>query len=199
MRPGDRDGLRRAIAPPPRHELWQTAPSCGANSLYFMLRLLGADLAMDEMRRRVAITGKGANLAELKTAGNEIGYDLEVRRVTLNELVDVALPSIALLGAHEKGEMGHFVMLYHVNPGGESLAIDGTTGHQIAISKSAMSQEFSGFVLTKARGLPVPLFRSVVFVATLGVCLAEVAYLLHRVLGRWQLKSPTRQRGLAGA
>jgi ABC-type bacteriocin/lantibiotic exporter with double-glycine peptidase domain len=175
----DRRALRHAASPPLRLELWQTAPSCGANSLYFMLRILGADLDIDDVRSRVTITGKGASLGELREVSRVLGHDLEVRRVTLNELLNVPLPAVALVGTHQLDEMGHFMVLYDISDEGHALAIDGTTGHRMLLSSDNMNQEFSGFVLIRPRAFELPPLRSLVFYGVVLICVMEAVLLLY--------------------
>ena len=171
-------------------DMFAPTPACGANCMYFLLKLHGIDVSLEQMADEIPVIGQGASLLDLKNAAEQNGMPVEVLEVTPDELARLELPLIALMGTDPEKTPGHFVVLSSVTEEGV-MGIDGTTTGRIALTATAFNKEFSGFVLSPQRTTDwLGIFRLVV----IGVCIIEsclLAYFLSCWLYRWRIVSRT--------
>ncbi len=130
-------------------DIWQTAPYCGANSLYALMRLCDVSVDYSQLKKEIPTTFKGASLLELKQAAARYGLAMDVLKIGPSELRGVGFPLIALLGSGTNESVdGHYVVVCR-DSADHVMAVDGTTGNLDRLSKSQFNRAFSGYVLAK--------------------------------------------------
>src|SRR5262249_7183968 len=97
-------------------EVANTAPDCGANALYVLLRLLNVSCSRSAIKANVLTTGAGAGMLDLKQAAEKFGVESAIVQLKASELT--TLPAIARLEA-PKG--GHYAVVIQGEPGRVSL------------------------------------------------------------------------------
>ncbi len=165
----------KTIHPINAEDIWQTAPYCGANCLYILLKLNDKEVSYTDLRRDIPTTAKGASLLDLQRSAERNGLTTEVISISPADIARLKLPVIALLGARlDQAVNGHYVVVC-----GESdadvVAVDGTTGNLDRISRSEFNRAFSGYVLTKEGGMaPVTGGYGNVDIALIAGCLIDL-------------------------
>ncbi len=123
--------------------------SCGPTALYIWLRLLGHDVAYDEVSRCVPVARQGTSLAQLAEGARRWTRGARVLRVSPDEIERLRLPVIA--HGRFRGQTsneGHYVVVVKVTPVG-AVCIDAGRGLRVEIAKSDFAAFSSGYVLTQ--------------------------------------------------
>ena len=161
--------------------MFAPTPDCGANCMYFLLKLHGIDVSLEQMADEIPVVGQGASLLDLKNAAENNGIPLEVLEVTPDELARLELPLIALMGTDPEKTPGHYIVLSKVTGEGV-MGIDGTTNGRISLTATAFNKEFSGFVLANQRTTDwFGIFRLIL----IGVCVIESCLLAYFLSCWW--------------
>lgn len=150
--------------------------ACGARSLCIWLRLLGYDVDYGEVLKRVPMTEKGSNLAQLSEAARHWTRNLEILKAKPRDLDRLPLPAIAH-GWLDR-EYGHYVVLVKVTPGSVTY-IDGAQGAKVDAARSEFLNKFwSGYVLAP-RDVGQALARYLSLAVIAGVVLVGCGMLLR--------------------
>ncbi|MBL8288045.1 MAG: peptidase domain-containing ABC transporter [Rubrivivax sp.] len=115
------------------------AAECGLACLAMLAGYHGAPVDISELRRRLSVSLKGVNLADLLRMAERIGFAARPLRVELEELRALRLPCIV------HWEMNHFVVL-------DSVGRDGIVIHDPAVGVRRLtlaeaSRHFTGVAL----------------------------------------------------
>lgn len=124
------------------------------------------------------ISEAGASMLELKRLAQEFGLTTTVLQLPPDALSEQQLPLIARIGPNTKSE-GHYVVVVSAKHDGPIIAIDGTSGAELAVNRGVFSREFSGYVLTVPRAKRHLTMRQIL----IGVCIFE-CFILAVVLAR---------------
>jgi hypothetical protein len=150
--------LKESNPPPMKYALPKgfesTTADCGANSLYVFLRLHGVGCKLEDIRRQVPITDRGASMLDLKEAANKYNLKTEVVKTSAMSLLD-KLPVIARMAAADNPEEGHYVTLAETEklPDGIKVTvIDGSTGAIVEMPSPVFEREFTGYALITDEG-----------------------------------------------
>lgn len=153
--------LLNTPSPLPLREIdkWQTAPYCGVNSLYVLLRVLGQSADMTELRTAVPVTDRGASMLDLQDAARKHGLDLAVLSIKRpSDLARERRPFIALMTSSGFGpadgtapSMGHYVVVLRIDTADDGTstitAVDGTTAKLARLDGAKFNRAFSGYAL----------------------------------------------------
>src|SRR5262245_59183174 len=124
--------------PASRMPEWARPGRCGPNCLYVFLQILYHARELDRPISYEEVTtlvpgapDQGCSLADLASAGRQLGLDLEVRKVAVHDFPHLRTPFIAHLNLLDKGANGHFITVYRYISGKQALHVwyvDGSTG-----------------------------------------------------------------------
>jgi ATP-binding cassette, subfamily B, bacterial CvaB/MchF/RaxB len=115
------------------------AAECGLACLAMLSSYFGAPCEISELRRRVSVSLKGLNLADVVRMAERIGFASRPLRAELNELSALRLPCIL------HWEMNHFVVLASV--GRDGLVIHDPAVGVRRVPMSEASKLFTGVAL----------------------------------------------------
>jgi hypothetical protein len=88
---------------------WLETNACGPNSLFVLLKVLGKNVTLDQVKDRVKCDPvRGCTMADLSEAASALGVPADVRFVRPNELADVPFPFIIHGVSGLKAKTGHF-------------------------------------------------------------------------------------------
>jgi ABC-type bacteriocin/lantibiotic exporter with double-glycine peptidase domain len=132
---------------------FQSGLHCGPNSLYLLLRLSGIAVSREEVERLVPLTSAGCTLDDLRRAAPGLGLNVEIRKVTPDEVKDLAKPLIAhffapaaALGA-PANERDHFAVVTRILPDGGFQSIDSNNLTTTTYLNNNFARNFSGYCL----------------------------------------------------
>lgn len=96
--------------------------SCGVESLYLLMQLVGCPCSLEQVKNRVVIQEKGSSLHDIQSAAEIMRLPLECIRCDPDELSKLALPVIAHMEPiPEMRFVNHFVVLVRVD--GDSVTV----------------------------------------------------------------------------
>jgi ABC-type bacteriocin/lantibiotic exporter with double-glycine peptidase domain len=157
--PGDSAAIEPAKTGPNVPAEWrleapfQSGLHCGPNSLYLLLRLSGIAVSREEVERLVPLTSAGCTLDDLRRAAANLGLNVEVRKVTPDEVKDLAKPLIAhffapaaAVGA-PANERDHFAVVTRILPDGGFQSIDSNNLTTTTYLNNNFARNFSGYCL----------------------------------------------------
>lgn len=155
---------------------------CGANALFFFLRLNDADADVAAIKQRLPIGEHGVNLLMLKAESIYSGVPVVVAQTAPAQLSKLRMPLIARL-APDDSSQGHFVVVTGINER-ENLVtyIDGSNGDIVRMSLVGFGDAFAGQVIVREKwydevirlGLPFLLIG----------CVCEIAYIAQSLYRR---------------
>ena len=135
--------------------------TCGRQSLYMFVRLLGHDVPYAEIERNVPVGLKGSSLLELQEAGRRLGIELSIYKCDPTCVESVRdTPCIVLIRAEYRKENGKKVMLQghyvvtkpvsRVGNAGQVNIIDGSLGYRQQLSDEDFASVWTGYYLTSS-------------------------------------------------
>ncbi len=96
--------------------------SCGVESLYLLMQLVGCPCSLEQVKNRVAIQEKGSSLHDIQSAAEIMRLPLDCIRCSPDELSKITLPVIAHMEPNpETRFVNHFVVLVRVD--GDSVTV----------------------------------------------------------------------------
>ena len=137
------------------------AAECGLACLAMLAGYHGAPVEISELRRRLSVSLKGVNLADLVAMAERVGFASRPLRLELDELANLRLPCIL------HWDMNHFVVL--VSVGRDSVVIHDPAVGVRRLPMMAVARQFTGVALEltptsafePAQGAPRVRMRSV--------------------------------------
>ncbi len=175
--------------PVPEMPKWAKPGMCGANCLYLLMKMLSSSRRIpasptyeDVAQRLPARAGVGTSLSEIEGAAAQFGLPLEGRRVSVSDFPRLPRPFIAHLDQLDSGGTGHFIVIYDIIEGNDTvLFVDGANGQMNNAGINDLASTLSGFVLvTAAGGGASGRARPVVVFGVLGVGLGLGFYVVLR-------------------
>jgi ATP-binding cassette subfamily B protein RaxB len=130
------------------------ASECGLASMTMIAQYFGYGAGLSELRRRFAISLKGATLKDLIRVADQIGFAARPLRVDLSELGQLRLPCVL------HWDLNHFVVLASV--GQDSAVIHDPAMGIRRLSMAVISRHFTGLHSSSRlpiRTSPLPLRR----------------------------------------
>ena len=118
------------------------AAECGLACLAMLSGYHGPPCEISELRRRLSVSLKGVNLADLVRMAERVGFAARPLRLELDELEDLRLPCIL------HWEMNHFVVLQSV--GRDHVVIHDPAVGVRRLPMSLASKQFTGIALELA-------------------------------------------------
>jgi ATP-binding cassette, subfamily B, bacterial CvaB/MchF/RaxB len=115
------------------------AAECGLACLAMLCGYHGAPAEISELRRRLSVSLKGVNLADLVGMAERVGFASRPLRLELDELDSLHLPCIL------HWDMNHFVVLKSV--GRDSVVIHDPAVGVRRLSMAAVARQFTGVAL----------------------------------------------------
>ncbi|MET0537337.1 MAG: cysteine peptidase family C39 domain-containing protein [Xanthobacteraceae bacterium] len=115
------------------------ASECGLASMTMIAQYFGYGAGLSELRRRFAISLKGATLKDLIRVADQIGFAARPLRVDLSELGQLRLPCVL------HWDLNHFVVLASV--GQDSAVIHDPAMGIRRLSMAVISRHFTGVAL----------------------------------------------------
>jgi ATP-binding cassette, subfamily B, bacterial CvaB/MchF/RaxB len=115
------------------------ASECGLACLAMLAGFHGLHLDMGELRRRFAVSIKGANLQQLISHASSLGFACRPLRLELHELSQLALPCVL------HWDLNHFVVLTRVSRRGVVI-LDPAAGER-RLRMHEVSRHFTGVAL----------------------------------------------------
>ncbi len=164
------------------------APECGANSLFFFLRLNGVDVTRVACLRDVPSTGRGASLDDLAQAAGRHGLKVKPLQVSMAGLDHIEFPVLAHLREDQATDTGHYIVLTdrRTIDGKTSISgIDGTTLRLTTMSAEYFAERFSGYCLVRENAVGWSAYAEPWLLAALWVEGGLLALLIGRPLWRW--------------
>jgi ABC-type bacteriocin/lantibiotic exporter with double-glycine peptidase domain len=128
-----------------REQAWQQGRACGANSLYFMLRLNGKKVGLDELRRSLAPTERGNSLKDLRDAALARGLRTEVVQTDPDGFRGLTPPFIVHL-SQQFSDYGHICLVLGKKDGYIHM-IDGTRMIVLRKKEADFFKMWSGYAL----------------------------------------------------
>lgn len=158
---------------------WQAGPNCGANALFFMLRLNGRPVNRQELIKHLAPPKQGSSLEELQQAARQWGLETKVLRTAPDGVERLDRPFIAHLSL-PPNDAGHYLLVLGAS-GNSFQVIDGTNGSLVELRRGTFYRHWSGYVLVTGTDWVGPLLRLILFVlAAVFLVLTGLALYLHR-------------------
>jgi ABC-type bacteriocin/lantibiotic exporter with double-glycine peptidase domain len=156
---------------------------CGVNSMYALLRLLGAQVSYQEMEAELPVGPAGSTLKDMREVACRHGVAARVVRATPEQLWRCELPVIAHLEKNSTDDFdnqsrGHFVVLVQADSQFVRY-IDGTSGFVKTTSADEFVRQWSGLLL-----VPAPSAWSSVYLAGAAAAVVVGGLLVARLLRR---------------
>lgn len=132
---------------------WLEMNACGPNSLFVLLKLLGKNVTLDQVKDRVKCDPvRGCTMADLSDAASAFDVPADVRFVHPNELADVPFPFILHGISGLKAKTGHFVVVVGRDSVKQNLAtIDPMRETFQWDPERGFVSDFSGYILVPRR------------------------------------------------
>ncbi len=178
----------------PKAPEWTKPGRCGTNCLYVLLQTLyyfgtqDRPVKYQDVARLIpADSHRGCSLQDLASAASQLGLDVDLRKVSPQDLPKLPTPFIAHLDLLDHGGTGHFILVHNIGYGQGDLYVhyvDGSTGQRPNAKLSDLKHLLSGFVLVpRSKGnLPVQT-SSLLPMGLLGLGLGSVlgAFFVSRI------------------
>jgi len=192
--PADEGGVpvSRAVRQAERRPLIQ--PTCGVDSLYFILRALGREPSLTDLSESVPLTDRGASLADLRAAARSHGLSYECVRCAPEELHSLPMPAIAHIAPAAGSDLAHYVVLLAVRSN-TVVVFDPNDNRFVEVPIQEFNRKATGTYLAEYR----PLFPDWLIAAwaAAGVFLGASWWAANRPTGRPGL-GPARAGGVPG-
>lgn len=132
---------------------WRSARFAGANALYLMLWGNGLERVYADVAAAVAHGPSGTTVADLLTAGEVLGLELEALRVTPEAARSLPAPFVAHLdyGSSDYRRGGRFVVISRWGEG-TCVACDAQTGLVEVVDAEELLRIWSGVVVARPGG-----------------------------------------------
>jgi len=132
---------------------WLERNACGPNSLFVLLKLLGKDVTLGEVKELVKCDPVlGCTMADMSDAANALGVPSDVRFIRPTELAAVPVPYILHGTSGLKAKTGHFVVVVGRDDVKHNLAtIDPMRESFQWNPESGFASDFSGYILVPRR------------------------------------------------
>lgn len=175
---------------------WQTGEKCGPVALYFLLRLKGQNVTMDQVVKSVRLGEGGATLADLQQAATDFGLPTRAVKFTPEDMPNLPTPYIVHynLTGDNSSKGNHFDVIYKTF-GSDACNFLDTTNCVIRSGEYGLiAGRVSGYALVPEarREWWLPMLWAV-----FGLVLAGNIFLLSRV-GLNRLRRPSHLGGQAG-
>lgn len=141
--------------------VWQAGPNCGANALFFMLRLNGRPVNHQELVKHLAPPKQGSSLEELQQAAQQWGLETKVLRTTPDGIERLDRPFLAHLSL-PPNDAGHYLLVLGAS-GNSFQVIDGTNGSLVQLRRGTFYRHWSGYVLVTGTDWVGPLLRLILY------------------------------------
>lgn len=171
--------------------MWLDRAACGPNSLFVLLRLLGEDVTLDEVKRHVECDPvRGCSMASMVDAAAAIGVPTEVLFVPPAELPRLPFPYVLHGNSGLKQKTGHFIVVVaRDDVKGTVATIDPVRESFGWRPESGILSGYSGYVLAPRRSVT----NKTVVLLALGIAMVFLALV-------WRLRvKPSDDSGLGGA
>lgn len=115
---------------------------CAVAALAMVARHHGRAIDLDELRRHVKLTERGATLLAVAEAAARLGFRSQAVRIGPDRLADVTLPAIAHLND------GHYAVLYQTSEGG--VVVGDPASGVLTVSRAMFCRAWAGLLLLLA-------------------------------------------------
>jgi ABC-type bacteriocin/lantibiotic exporter with double-glycine peptidase domain len=126
---------------------------CGPNSLFLFLILLGHTEVTLEQLEKLPVSSEGTSLLTLRDAARHYHVDAENRHYSIEDISLLPLPAIVQFkSGADSVTRYHFNVIYKVSLN-RVYMIDGTTGEKSRVSKSWLSDHWTGNAMSERRSI----------------------------------------------
>lgn len=131
--------------------------TCGRNSLYLFLVLLGEPAPYSRLEELVPSRPEGTSILELRDAANRLGTGTAIYQIGMAELAECPKPVIAYFDRppfsnpqDPNSQIGHFVVVLGVHERGVSV-LGGRYGTRAVFRLKTFEDHWTGHILAPAR------------------------------------------------
>ncbi len=173
---------------------WRNPGRCGTNCLFVLLQTLYYFGTHDQpvkyqdvARLLPSAPDRGCSLQDLASAAKQFGLDVDLRKVSLDDLPQLPTPFIAHLDLLERGGTGHFILVHSIGHAHGDVYVhyvDGSTGQRPNAKLSDLEPLLGGFVLVPRSKGSFPVQASSLLpmgLLGLGLGIGAGAFLVSRV------------------
>jgi hypothetical protein len=128
---------------------WREPADCGPLALYALLRALGENVSLSDVRQRIEIDPvKGCSMEDLQDTARALGVELDVRYVNAVDLSELDPPFILHGETSIARQIGHFRLIVGYNPDRKSYTWFNTDLDEIMSNpEDVILRGYSGYVM----------------------------------------------------
>ena len=150
---------------------WQQPNACGADALYYFLRLHHITVDRSSLIAKLAPPPNGNSLEELRRAAKDFGIEARAIKAQRSEFAKLDFPAIVHLQG--EGTLDHFVVVLGVEKPNTVHVIDGTNADLAVQHLSEFMRQWTGYALVARSDRKDQLSLAAILIE--GVCLFAVA------------------------